>query len=451
MARRASGVMVRHAPFAVVFFYVVVSTIIFWFGPMPWPVTNVLEMVAFQLAAMIFLVLGYLSAGKAATNRHPINLRPIFLIGIIGVIALQIPLTLTYTGKYPWDVFSAILDQRMVYEDMLEQLVSTQGERFYVPLVRSVVMPLFLASVGYGLLNFRCLSRFQKILLLVGVLCPIDLSLLRGTDKEIADLIIIICGFLLVAYCRRVVGARQGQLFVSFNLRRFATIAFVVFLLFLIFFSYRKFERLGGAIDFCIMDGLICADYSGPVLSLLPDFVAFGYAMISAYLTNGYYGLSLALELPFESAYGLGHSSALLSLYERISESTALFDRTYTARILESGWDHRYYWSSLYTWLANDVHFVGALIIVGLLARWFRQAWLDAVYARNDLAAVVFVLLCIAFLYLPANNQLAQTFDLYFAFIGTFLVWKFRRGRARRNRSKIFASPTSSAGLVGGA
>jgi hypothetical protein len=363
------------------------------------------------------------------------------------VIALQIPLTLTYTGKYPWDVFSAILDQRMVYEDMLEQLVSTQGERFYVPLVRAVVMPLFFAGVGYGLLNFRSLSRFKKVLLLVGLLCPIDLSLLRGTDKEIADLIIIVCGFLLVAYCRRVVGARQGQLFVSFNVRRLATIAFVVVLLFFFFFSYRKFERLGGAIDFCVMDGLICADYSGPVLSLLPDFIAFGYAMISAYLTIGYYGLSLALELPFESAYGLGHSSALLSLYERISGSTALFDSTYIARISESGWDHRYYWSSLYTWLANDVHFIGALVIVGFFARWFRQAWLDAVYARDDLAAVVFVLLCIAFLYLPANNQLAQTFDLYFAFIGTFFAWKYGRGRTRRKQ--LFASRQPAHTLAG--
>lgn len=429
MARRASGALMRHAPFAVVLFYIVVSTLVFWFGPMPWPVANVLEVVTFQLLSLVFLVGGYLSVAKTVANRRPINLRPVFLVGIFGVLALQIPLTLTYTSKYPWDVFSAILDQRMVYEDMLEQLVSTQGERFYVPLVRSVVTPLFIAAVGYGLLNFRRLSKLQKILLVVGLLCPVDLSLLRGTDKEIADFIIIVCGFLLVAYCRNAVGAQHGQLFVSFNLRRLATIAFVVFLLFFIFFSYRKFERLGGDIDFCVMDGLICADYSGPVLSIFPDFVAFGYAMISAYLTNGYYGLSLALELPFESAYGLGHSSALLSLYERISGNTTLFDSTYVARISESGWDHRYYWSSLYTWLANDVHFVGALIIVGLLARWFRQAWLDAVYARNDLAAVVFVLLCIAFLYLPANNQLGQTFDFYFSIIGALFLWKVGRSR----------------------
>ncbi len=255
MARRASRTLVSHAPFAVVLFYTIVSTLIFWFGPIPWPVTNVLELVTFQLASLVFLVAGYLSAAKTVANRRPINLRPVFLIGIIGAIALQIPLTLTYTGKYPWDVFTAILDQRVVYEDMLEQLVSTQGERFYVPLSRSVVMPLFLAGVGYGLLNFKSLSWFQKTLLFVGLLCPIDLSLLRGTDKEIADLLIIVCGFLLVTYSRRVVRDQPGQLFVSFNVRRLAIIVFVLSLLFVILFAYRKFERLGGEIDFCFMNG----------------------------------------------------------------------------------------------------------------------------------------------------------------------------------------------------
>lgn len=434
MARRASRALVLHAPFAVVLFYIIVSTLIFWFGPIPWPVVNVLEVVLFQLASLVFLMAGYLSVTrKTGTNRRPINLRPVFFIGLIGVMILQIPLTLTYTGKYPWDIFSAVLDQRMAYEDMIDQLVSTQGERFYVPLFRSVVVPFFLAGVGYGVLNFKALSWPQKALLFAGLLCPVDLSLLRGTDKEIADLIMIVCGFLLVAYCRKVVGAqRTGQLPVSLNVWRFATITLFVVLLFLILFSYRKFERLDGAIDFCLMDSTICADYSGSVISLLPDFMAFGSAMISAYLTNGYYGLSLALELPFESAYGLGHSSALLSLYERISGSTALFDITYIARLSESGWNHKNYWASLYTWLANDVHFVGALIVVAFLARWFRQAWLDAVYAGNDLAAVVFVLICIVFLYLPANNQIGQTFDLYFAFVATFLLWKFSRRKIRQ-------------------
>jgi hypothetical protein len=77
--------------------------------------------------------------------------------------------------------------------------------------------------------------------------------------------------------------------------------------------------------------------------------------------------------------------------------------------------------------LANDVGFVGSLLLVGLMARWFRQSWSDAVRSNNDLAAIVFVFLCIAFVYLPANHQLAQTLDSYFAFIVTLIAWKTTR------------------------
>jgi hypothetical protein len=448
MARRASDAMVRHAPFAVVLFYIVLSTVVFWFGPMPWPVVNIIDLALFQAAALLFLAGGYLSeTRRPVRNTCRINLRPFFYFGIISVIALQVPVTLTYTGKYPWDVFSVLMDQRQIYEEMLEEIANTQGSRFFVPLLRAILSPLLLISVGYGLLNFRTLSWFQKALLVVALLCPIDLSLLRGTDKEIADVAIILCGLLLVAYCRRAVSARQNQPLISFSVWRLVTIAAVVFFLFFMFFSYRKLQRLGGNFDFCVDDGLICADYSGAIVSTLPDFVAFGYAMISMYLTNGYYGLGLALDLPFETVFGFGHSPALLSLYERISGNTDLFDSTFIARVSELGWDHRYYWSSLYTWLANDVGFPGALIVTALLARWFRQAWVEAVYADNDLAAIVFVLLCIAFLYLPANNQIAQTFDMYFAFIGTFVAWKFNRFKIRRNDVFENREPVSGVGV----
>jgi len=158
--------------------------------------------------------------------------------------------------------------------------------------------------------------------------------------------------------------------------------------------------------------------------------------MISAYITNGYYGLSLALEQPFESSFGLGHSPALLGLYEKISGSSELFDSTLVAHVSEAGWDHQYYWVSFFTWIANDVGFVGSLLVVAVLARWFRQAWLDAVYSKNDLAAIVFILLCIVFLYLPANNQIAQTFDMYFAFIVVLIAWKATRRIPCRNRGE---------------
>lgn len=427
MPRKRLGLLMMHLPFILLISYLLVSIIVFWWGPLEWPVNNILELATFQAGAILAIVMGYLSTTPtASTKGKGVNLRPFFYIGLVSVILLQIPVTLTYTGKYPWDVIQALMDTRQAYEEMLDLVAEGQGTRFVVPLLRAIISPLFFASLGYGLLHFSHLTLLQRVLLVTAILCPINLSLLRGTDKEIADLLIILAGFLAISnFRRRFAGdavrssTRQG--------RQMVVMAILAACLFLAAFSYKKLERLSGNIDFCVADGAICADYSGYLLSSLPDFVAFGYAMVAAYLTNGYYGLSLALQQPFDSTLGIGHSAAFLGLYERFSGSTDLFDSSFIAKISVVGWDHRYYWSTIFTWLANDVGFVGSLLVVALMARWFRQSWVDAVRSSNDLAAIVCVFLCIAFVYLPANFQLAQTLDSYFAFILALIAWKTTR------------------------
>jgi hypothetical protein len=206
-------------------------------------------------------------------------------------------------------------------------------------------------------------------------------------------------------------------------------VVLVLSVMLFIIFSQRKFERLGSVDAFCFAEGQICADYSGMNLTYLPDFFKFGLSMATFYLTNGYYGLSLALNLPYEFCYGIGHSSALLSLMERISGTTAMFDSTLISRVSQEGWDHRYYWSTFFSWVASDIGFFGSLVVIGIIARWFRQAWIDAIYAKNDVAAIVFVLICVLFFYLPANNQITQTLDSYFSFLIFMCVWKFYKNK----------------------
>lgn len=79
MARWPSESLVGQKPFVAVLFYFIIFMLIFWFGPLPWPVANVLEFVLFQLPSLIFLMAGYFFiTGKTITNRHPINLYRIF-------------------------------------------------------------------------------------------------------------------------------------------------------------------------------------------------------------------------------------------------------------------------------------------------------------------------------------------------------------------------------------
>ena len=308
--------------------------------------------------------------------------------------------------------------------------MSQQGTRFYIPLFRSVIMSFFYAALTYGVLNFKILTRLDKMLLILMSLCPVNLSLLRGTDKEIFDMVIIIGGLVMISLARRTIFSAKTvkitgrKLLIA--LMSVGSIGLIIFLL----FTYRKYQRLDSTDAFCFAENLICADYSGLLMSILPDFVSFGISMLTSYLTNGYYGLSIALQQPWSFAYGIGHSSALLSLFERFSEGS-LVDATLIGKMSAAGWDHRYYWASIFTWIANDVGFFGALVVIGLIARWFHQAWVDAVYLKNDCAAIVFILLCVLFFYLPANNQLTQTFDSYFAFLAAMIAWKIL-GKFRR-------------------
>jgi hypothetical protein len=437
MRTKKSGYFSMHLPFMAVILYLFSVIVIFWAGPLEWPVTNTIELAVFQASSLVIIVMGYSSVSPSRIPKGSgVNLRPLFYIGVISVILLQIPVTLTYTGKYPWDVIQSIMDQRQTYEDMLDQLSEGQGTRLIVPLLRAIVSPLFYAALGYGLLHFKSLRMLQRVLLLVAILCPVNLSLLRGTDKEIADVLIILSGFLLVSYYRKRLNLTHDTSHIKGSQGKWMSLlAVVAVCLFLAAFSFKKLERLGGNIDFCFGDGVICADYSGPILSSLPDFVAFGYAMVDFYLTNGFYGLSLALQQPFDSTLGIGHSAAFLGLYERFTGDPDLFTYSFIGKISNAGWDHRYYWPTIFTWLANDVGFFGSLLIVGWMARWFRQSWSDAVYSSNDLAAIVFVFLCIAFVYLPANHQLAQTLDSYFASIIALIAWKFTRKRLALHRN----------------
>lgn len=84
------------------------------------------------------------------------------------------------------------------------------------------------------------------------------------------------------------------------------------------------------------------------------------------------------------------------------------------------------------TWLANDVSFPGAIVIVGIFAFIWGLAWKDAVFAGNDGGAVVFALMMQLFVWLPSNNQLMQSPDSYLALLVWTAIWAVRRFRSAR-------------------
>jgi hypothetical protein len=66
--------------------------------------------------------------------------------------------------------------------------------------------------------------------------------------------------------------------------------------------------------------------------------------------------------------------------------------------------------------------------------------------ARDDRAAIVFVMLFLMFIYLPANNQIGQSPDLSYTFVFWFALWKRGKRKAARALPAV-ATPLAAASV----
>ena len=137
-------------------------------------------------------------------------------------------------------------------------------------------------------------------------------------------------------------------------------------------------------------------------------------------------------DLPyFHSMLGLGNSPFAMAAYTSLTGDDALYQDSYTYRLREAGWSDEHQWSTMFPWLANDVSFPGVLPLMLLIGAGFGASWRDAVFGRNDRAAVVFVVFAIMMGYLPANNQVTLAPDHFFALLVWCLGWRWGTHRAR--------------------
>lgn len=195
-------------------------------------------------------------------------------------------------------------------------------------------------------------------------------------------------------------------------------------------FIERKEGRMGTISAFCFLNSGACADYTHPIVVNMNDDAKFAVSAGSAYLTNGYYGLSLALEKPFYSSWGLGHSPAIARLYATVVGDTQPALRTHNYRNGDEGWPQDFFWSTMITSIANDVSFPGAVLVMGLFGWAWGRSWIDATRARNDSAAIVFCLATFSIFYFPANLQILQTLDGYSAVLFWLSAWILFRSRS---------------------
>lgn len=438
MSRFAAGPAVlpfrsglRILPLLLVLSYLSTLLALFLVWPINWQIyyaSSWALLTGYIIACYALIAVGYMFATQPATHvAHPFPYRSAVIIGgaIIAAILLT-PLSYVYTGRYPWQVLEAAQQQGDAYRALQEQLQQTAGQRSVIAFIRATLAPITFAVVPLGIIHWGRISWIARGAVGLSVLITIVFSLLRGTDREFADLLIVSFGALMVALGRSQ-GENANWLFVL--VRRYWGIV-VVGVFFLTFaaslFTERKSERLGGfdnRTTVCANVSRICADVDAPAIAWMPVDQRFATSLFILSSASGFYGLELAMEKDFQSTYGIGHSPASLAIYELITGDDQLKRRTFTYRNSFDGWSDENYWSTLMTWIANDVGFTGTLVVILFIGWATGRAWRAATLSESDPASIIFCALMITLFYLSANNQLLGGYDGYFVVTVWTVLW----------------------------
>lgn len=155
--------------------------------------------------------------------------------------------------------------------------------------------------------------------------------------------------------------------------------------------------------------------------SWVPPIIMKFWVSFSSYFSQGYYGMSLAMNLPWEPMYGVGNSMFLVDL---ISDHFTDIDQyTYQVRMEPMGWDSDIQWHSMYTWLANDVSFYGVILVMLLIGILFGAMFKDAITTGNPFAKMSIFYFMLMLIFIPCNNQLGQRADTLLSFILLIMLW----------------------------
>ncbi len=444
-------------PIRLTLFYVAATLFVFAFGPFDWPVDNWLILLGFMAAVMLALWLGFrfaLARPAAAGSCHPScdPWRQIILFGSAMSVIILFVAAPVYTGRMPWEVLSALGDQGAAYDAMQDQLELTAGARGPVALARILTWPLVFAVIPLGVLHWRELRAGWRMLVLTTLGSIAVSSILRGTDREIADLMAMIGSASAVLVARTMVheGLVLRKLLYRFRLAAVVGLALIAVAGAL--FIQRKEERAANTTTLCVAQSQqepagFCADFDHPWFALLglDDWQRYALSMAAAYFSQGYYGLSLALDLPeFRSTRGLGNAPFAMAAYTSLTGDETLYQNSYTFRLREAGWSDEHEWSTMFPWLANDISFPAVPLLMLLIGAGFGASWRDAVFSRDDRAAVVFAVFAIMMGYLPANSQVTLAPDHLFALVVWFLLWRSGWGRERPQAARPQAAQTLS-------
>ena len=358
------------------------------------------------------------------------------MISSIAALALFFPTSAARTGHAVPDIVSGLNDPGIAYKASLDV---REAETGVVEYARILLGPILVLSLPLTFFAFGQLTPLQRILGISAMLSTVLLFIAMGTNKAIADTVLLIPWVVWAGHLSSVsrVTKRMGLLFALITLAGFCG--------FIVFFAKTAAGRAGSiAVAGNLPTTGAYVDTENLLTKNLPEPAVVGAYAFTHYLSSGYYAVYLSLKVPFVPTFGVGNSMFLYRQAARALGDKSILRKPYPIRIERYGWDAYGLWSSIYPWLASDVSFPGVILLVFLVGRLFAMSWLDTLIGKNPLAVVVFAQFIIMLFYFPANNQLMQSGADFTGFWVTLAAWLCLRSRRITSVTSADASAFSA-------
>jgi hypothetical protein len=431
-----------HLPSVALQVYLTFTVALFSFGPWPWPLENGGRLYSFLAANQFALWIGYRwGAAYPATGYRPRrSIMRLYILSIATWVSFGTTVLRSRIGdpefhiaSLPGAVIGASSDFGAAYAAKVTAMAASAGSEgggsSAGTMLGWAAWPLLFPVWPLTVFYWRRLGVVLRTTGLAIITIDAAAWIAVGTLKGLADLAIVTPWMFIAA---------NPWLFTKPNrprLVRAAAMTTVVLITLTLLFSAIQRSRAAGQVADTDYVANIRIDRTTGIAATLPASVADSYGTISYYLTHGYFGLSLAMNLEADWCYGLGNSFLLVAMSRSILPTENLETKTLAFRVEQRyAWDRFVKWSSLYSWLANDVTFWGVPVIMFGLGGLLAMVWRESLQTRDLASTLLLPLVLIAVIYIPCNNQVLNFAQTFFPFWIYLLLWTF--GRAAR-RSKL--------------
>lgn len=429
-------------PLLVIQGYLTFVLLLYLFGPWPWPSDNDLKLVLYLIAAQALISIGYLSAWPRAKSyvldtdakvrrASLVHGLKFFEAAFWVSLILIVPTSIARSGSAIPDVISGISYTGEVYNANIDR-VTEGGIGVYVEYLRYLLGPWLLGFLPLLVFYWSKIVVWKRAVSVIIVLYFVAIYISIGVNKGIADLIITV-PFLVYMGNK----ARTANIRIPKRVLQIAGIC--VLIAFLGFFGRGQENREGdvgregvfnSGLEIVWADSGVLGDVAGPDTRI-------AYESLARYLTGGYYVLALAFDTEHKSTYGIGNSMFLARQADAAFGTTYFTDESLPGRMEANlGISQFGLWHSAYTWIASDVGFAGALVVVALFARSMALTWYCAVVTLDFRSVILFYFYLIMFFYLPGNNQVFQSGESCVAFL-FFTGWLFLANPVRQSNQAV--------------